>query len=248
MCRSLIRRNDKPLKLFINAGNADAGSTPNMHSPPQRATDIQASYKALREKYEDFKSSSRAQVKDLESRNVSLSDRISRLESELSSDYHKSLASLREFRATTKKLTSATDSAWSEVNRLKEENARLSRQVEELNWHKQRTNTLSEWLEGALERSVKTTRNQTKRLRDEKLCAQKRTKNEPDNRRIPDGTKKWQVSQRWKEAEQAARTQVAEMHNQIWAARRVYDLGLRPSNSDLIDALARVRSRFPLGC
>jgi len=126
-----------------------------MHSPPQPATDIQASYRALREKYEVFESSSRAQVKDLESRNVSLSDRISRLESELSSDYHESLASLREFRSTTKKLTSATDSAWSEVERLKEENAWLSRQVEELKWDKRRTNTLSEWLEAALERSVR---------------------------------------------------------------------------------------------
>jgi len=248
MCRSLIRCNDKPLKLFINAGNADAGSTPNMHSPPQPATDIQASYRALREKYEVFESSSRAQVKDLESRNVSLSDRISRLESELSSDYHESLASLREFRSTTKKLTSATDSAWSEVKRLKEENARLSRQVGELNWHQQRTDALSEWLEAALERSVKTTRNQTQRLRDEKLCAQKRTTNEPNSCRIPDGTKEWQVSQRWEEAEQAARTQVTEMRNQISAARCAYDLGLRPSNFDLIDALARVRSRFPFGC
>ena len=150
---------------------------------------------------------------DLESRNVSLSDRISQLESELSSDYHKSLAFFREFCSTARKLTSATDSAWSEVNRLKEENAWLSRQVEELNWHKQRTNSLSEWLEGALERSVKTTSNQTQRLRDEKLCAQKRTTSEPNSSRIPGGTKKWQVSQQWKEAERAARSQVTEMRN-----------------------------------
>lgn len=254
MCRAPVYRGDRPLKLFIDI---KPGNSSSPCRSPRADPGADAELHKLRKEYEALKNSSHEQIQELTRHNNLLSGAKIQLENKLYEAHRTTSASVKNSHRTIRALVAAADTARSEVDTLKTDNARLLAQVEGLTMCKQGNENLLKQLRGSLEatrqaaytRVRRLTEENTERLEEWEYQAERLIRDA--NRRVLDkSTECRALSQRIQEVQEDACARISIMQNQLAEAKAITEQfhargqDSAQLNSGLANTLARVSLRI----